>query len=658
MKKYFVTTIVLLFSFVMYGQITTEEKPVSFKINIPDLSKNDKTQKSMPFLNMELIEKEDAEDESNGRPPRFGYPHEVNYTLDNSGEWADLPDGGRIWRLSIFCPNALSVNLLFDKFWIPDGAKFFVYSIDRKQSIGAVTSPNTFSTKDDIQGFATGLVYGDRTILEYYLPKGVKDVGVISVAFVVHGYRYIQLPEEYSKDYGNSGGCHVNVNCSDGQNWQDEKNAVAVMLINGIRWCTGSLINTTANDHRPLFLTANHCLISYDAESDSTTNLTWFTFYWDYESPGCTSLSDPTGSTTTGAKIVANNKISDFALLRLSQDPLEKALTPYYLGWDRSGSAGTGGVGIHHPNGDIKKISTYGITPSSTYYEFIPVYVNGDHWRVTWSAGVTEKGSSGSPLINNNKKIIGQLHGGLSYCIDSLKYGPNESDWYGKFSVSWTGNAPPASQDPKYWRRLNYWLDPLGTNPATLNGRYACPLTTPVIDGVPYFTLSQMGKYKLNPTGGSSVIWTVTPTTGVSLTGMGDSCIITPCCAPDRYYGTYQLKAKITYSNGCVLEVFKGFSILDYSPAPPPAPAQVYPNPVGDMLTVDPDAIIPVNQRRSASCEIRLADMHGNLKRQATGNYGGKIQIDVSGLSNGIYFLHIYNGVGNSLVTYKIVVRH
>jgi hypothetical protein len=35
---------------------------------------------------MRKIEQEDKEDDANGRPPRFGYRHEVNYTLDNSGD--------------------------------------------------------------------------------------------------------------------------------------------------------------------------------------------------------------------------------------------------------------------------------------------------------------------------------------------------------------------------------------------------------------------------------------------------------------------------------------------------------------------------------------------------------------------------------------------
>jgi hypothetical protein len=51
-----------------------------------------------------------------------------------------------------------------------------------------------------------------------------------------------------------------------------------MILVNGNRYCTGSLVNTTANDFRPLFLTADHCLggwandVKYDAATDSLLN--------------------------------------------------------------------------------------------------------------------------------------------------------------------------------------------------------------------------------------------------------------------------------------------------------------------------------------------------------------------------------------------------
>ena len=327
-KLVFITIIVLLPCFGVYGQISTLEEPISFRTNIPTLRTSEKTQIILPSLDMEKIQQEDEEDEANGIPPRFGYIHDVNLNLDNSGEWTVLSDGSRIWRLVLHCPNALSINLLYDKFWVPDGAKFFIYSNDRKHSIGAFTSINNKGSRSNIQGFATGLVYGDQVTLEYCLPNDAKEVGIISISGIVHGYRYIlsrygygNVPEDPRPGYGfnQSGNCQVNINCPEGNNWQKEKRTVALIVVNGNRGCTGSLINNTNNDYYPYFLTAHHCLGSYP-------DLNHWTFYWNYELPpnpnDCnydSSLpSEPPAFSTSGAQIVANNSVSDFLLLELS----------------------------------------------------------------------------------------------------------------------------------------------------------------------------------------------------------------------------------------------------------------------------------------------------------------------------------------------------
>lgn len=61
-------------------------------------------------------------------------------------------------------------------------------------------------------------------------------------------------------DFGNIGaseGCHVNANCPAGNNWNNEKNSVAMIVANGTVQCTGSLIMNTCNTNTPYFLTAN-----------------------------------------------------------------------------------------------------------------------------------------------------------------------------------------------------------------------------------------------------------------------------------------------------------------------------------------------------------------------------------------------------------------
>ncbi|MEI6455262.1 MAG: T9SS type A sorting domain-containing protein, partial [bacterium] len=86
------------------------------------------------------------------------------------------------------------------------------------------------------------------------------------------------------------------------------------------------------------------------------------------------------------------------------------------------------------------------------------------HWRVTWIAtpnghGVTEGGSSGSPVFDSGGHIVGTLTGGDSSC-DSL----NSPDYYGRFSYHWDKNGTDST------KILKYWLDPDNTNTMILNG--------------------------------------------------------------------------------------------------------------------------------------------------------------------------------------------
>lgn len=443
MKILFSFAVALLLVSDTFAQINIGGKPYSFKNDIAD---EEYPVVSMPLFNLGEVEKEDLKDDQAGLPPRFGYPFGVQLNLENSGTWTTLDNGDRIWRLSVSSPGARSINLTYDAFWLPQGAALYIYNKSQSQVIGGFTSKNNNSPKGQSIGFATGFIFSDQITLEYYEPQSVMGAGEISIDQVVHGYRNIRSPGS-PDDFGTSGGCNVNINCSpEGDIWQAVKHSVAMIMVGGFRFCTGSLLNTTVADFKPYFLTANHCLSgTMDALTDPMVG-NWM-FVWNYESAGCANgATEPALITTTGAILVANNGGSDFALFRLIEDPLElmPSVPLWYNGWDASASASAGGVGIHHPDGDIKKISTYSMTPGSS----------GNFWTVffdptTNGHGVTEPGSSGSPLFNSSQRVIGQLQGGIgSSCGDPV----NDESFYGKFSDSWDG----ANQR----RRLHDWLDP------------------------------------------------------------------------------------------------------------------------------------------------------------------------------------------------------
>lgn len=460
------TTLAILFSvfyICSHGQINMGGKPYSFEneLRVKRIEKNKSPQVVLTELDFEKLKKEDKINDSLGKPFRYGKAINVAFDLKNSGEWVDLENGDRIWRLSIHCPKAKSIHLSYSQFWIPKGGTLFIYDKNESSFIGGFNEKNNRGTKEKPSKYATGLVFSDKIILEYYEPKEFKDEGAISISKIIYGYRKVQ--DEYEVAFG-SATCSVNINCSpEGDNWQDEKTSVAKIYMNGYG-CTGSLINNTSENGIPYFLTADHCIETNSLDAISDPDASDFIFYWNYESSGCANGSDFTPSSTVGATVIANDSPSDFALLRLIETPYD--LTPqihaYYNGWDRQTPSGRS-VGIHHPAGDIKKISIDNDSPSSS----------GNRWRVYWDSttngnSILYGGSSGSPLYNNQSRVVGQ-----AWSVNGFDCS-NQYANYGKFGVSWNNGSEER-------RRLRDWLDPDNTNVLFLNGTY-CTGTTNFIN--------------------------------------------------------------------------------------------------------------------------------------------------------------------------------
>lgn len=439
--KTFISTILFISVFAfLNAQVSTKEQPVSFYK--PDQLKKKIPVKKMQVFDINKLLKEDKFDEETGDIPwRFGKDIDVNFTLNNSGKWQELENGDRIWQLNIVSEGAYSINLIYNYFDIPLGAKLFVYNEQKDDYIGAFTNRNVKKDKT----FATFLVKGESTIIEYYEPANVKGQGKIIISKVIHGYK--DFFSKLNKGYGGSGSCNNNVNCSEGEDWQNEKRSVAMILLaSNSRWCSGSLINNANIDGTPYLLTANHCLGSEN---------TWIIMF-NYESPGCENQDGPTTFTIQNTTLLASNSASDFALVQLSETP-PVDYNVYYSGWTRNDIPTEQSIGIHHPSGDIKKISFDYDPTTSSDYDPSP-YLPNSHWEITaWDDGTTEGGSSGSPLYDQNHLILGQLHGGWASCSSITE------DYYGKFSMSWDYGATSSS-------RLKDWLDPENTDLMTLNG--------------------------------------------------------------------------------------------------------------------------------------------------------------------------------------------
>jgi lysyl endopeptidase len=463
MKNILFLVLATIISLNSIAQVTNEGKPYSWK-NLDDTETFQP--KVLPSFDLEAVR---AEDETNDRrfdsPWRFGYMHSVDYGF-NEGQWTTLDNGDRIWRILISSPGALSVNVVFDDFFMPDGGKVYLYNNEKTDLLGAYTS----TQNQDSGILGTWLVTGDLIWIEYYEPANVAGQGRLHVAKATHGYRNADTFSE-TRGLNDSGACNLDVDCPIGNDWQAlkdlNKRSVGILLSGGSGFCTGALINNTGNDGTPYFLTANHCF---------SNPASWaFRFGWISPNPVCAtndnSTNGPTNLTISGATLRSRSAVSDFCLVEINS-AIPTGWDRVWAGWDRTDDFPEFQVGIHHPSGDIMKVCRDDDPATKE------VNAGAQTWEITggsnggWELGVTEPGSSGSPLFDENGRIIGQLFGGAAACSGTNDNGA--FDYYGRFAVSWdTGSTSNT--------RLDDWLDPLGTNPDVLDS--FPPLVVYSLDG-------------------------------------------------------------------------------------------------------------------------------------------------------------------------------
>lgn len=380
-------------------------------------------------------------------------------------------DGGMQWQLDLRVPSAPALAVYLDGFHLPPGAEL-VFSTPPGAFPSVYEDARVDASENNEHGlFVSGEVPGEVVRITCIVPPGTIGKPQLHINGVGVLFRYLWLPEAFDLvgDNGDRGSdfCQVDVNCPEGEEWVCQRDAVVRLRVSmggGIFYCSGALVNNTARDCRQLLLSSFHCA---DDMTESEWALMKVRLNYEYlECGGTVSLNshDRTGViflTSSDDMVGSNITGSDFLLVEV-EDPIFASWTPYLSGWDATGVPAQEGVGIHHPSGDRKKISTFDDPVSSS-----SAYATGAHWRVTWDAtetnhGVTEGGSSGSPLFDQNMRIIGTLTGGSSFCT-----APNAPDYYGKLSYHWDGPNPITAAE-----KLRAFLDPANTGEEVLDGAY------------------------------------------------------------------------------------------------------------------------------------------------------------------------------------------
>jgi lysyl endopeptidase len=453
MRKTLLLVLLLLFGFFSFSQEKAGEIPVSWQLGIQYRS----TPIELPPLNLDQIYLEDLlNDQDKSKPWRYGITRDLNLDLKQDGTLTVLENGDKLWLIAIRSPEALNLSVNFDDFFIPEGARVQLFSNDGNE-FSRVYS-NSDNRPNNI--FGSWFIAGETIWIEYYQPRSVTDQASLEISGIIHGYRNGTENRAAGEIRGlnESGACNYDVNCTVGADFDDLKNEVkksVVLLTLGNGYlCSAVLMNNTQRDKTPYLLTGNHCL------ENSDPALWSIRFNWMSPNPVCgtgeESANIQTNFTMSGAELRASNERSDFALVELHNE-IPSTWDVAFAGWDNTDLFPEFEVGIHHPNGDIMKICRDDSGAVKDIASGTEVWLikgasagNGDGWEI----GTTESGSSGSPLFDQNGRVIGQLFGGQSFCDGTSNNG--EFDVYGRFGVSWdAGNASST--------RLSDWLDPTGS---------------------------------------------------------------------------------------------------------------------------------------------------------------------------------------------------
>lgn len=453
----------------------------------PALSSIDDLPRSaFPALDMARIEAEDALADRKGNPGgvRYAIPQKVSVTPERDGLWESLDADRMVWRYRITAANAKSLNLGFSEYWMPAGGSLSIYASSLKTGIG----PFTEADNETHRQLWTPLILSNDVLIEVIVAHAKRADLKLELRQVGFGYRAFGVAPKACK----SGSCNMDVACLGANDpWQENRRAVGAMSSGGSRFCTGSLLNNTRNNRRMLFATATHCQIT-------ASNAASLVVVWNFDSPQCrapgsaasgsNAVVGPTNQFQTGAIFLGQtndpfvpgaspaNSRSDFTLVELD-DPATPAHRLFWAGWNRAAAAAQCSASqlcasIHHPDGDEKRI-TYSRTPLVSAGI---ANAAGVHWLVQWDSnpprlpnipaaspnpppGVTEPGSSGSPLYNAQRQLVGVLSGGASFCgvgVGGL------NDQYGTLNHAWSGLPAPNA--------MNAYLDPGNTGAIAING--------------------------------------------------------------------------------------------------------------------------------------------------------------------------------------------
>lgn len=373
------------------------------------------------------------------QPWYFANKYVTALTPRNAGVWRNTRKG-RVWRLALQSAGAYSLYATLHNLRLAPGVQLFIYNPAYRQ----VQGPYTAADLPGNNVLAIPPLAGDKIVMELNVPARLKNYGSLTVAAVYHDA--LNVLDFRGAAYTPTA-CEENVNCTNGSYWQTEKRAVCKIIADGAL-CTGTLVANTSRSNTPYVLTAYHVIFTPLHAQEAI-------FLFNYEHTRCNSTETVTTPAVTGSRLLAAAEGGDAALLLLNAVP-PAACKPYYAGWDAGDAAPTTPAAtLHHPWGRPKQIAlTWQQIPTANYGS---AWTAGAFWQCNWDVGVTQPGSSGAPLFNQQHRLVGTLTGGDATC------GAGGSDYFFKLARAWkNGNA--------ITNPLQAWLDAAATGSTAMDG--------------------------------------------------------------------------------------------------------------------------------------------------------------------------------------------
>ena len=172
MKKYLFSILfnLLLGNFV-FSQTTNLGEPLLLKSKIQPTQSFYRT----PSVDNALELKSSQNDLTKVR--YFGKEFNVSIDVLELAEKTVLPSGDILYQYGIECKNALSINLQFDQFYLPEGATLYLVDPIHRKFDGAYTHFN--NNKASMLG--TEILKSDKVIIEVVIPADKQQLAKLNL---------------------------------------------------------------------------------------------------------------------------------------------------------------------------------------------------------------------------------------------------------------------------------------------------------------------------------------------------------------------------------------------------------------------------------------------------------------------------------------------